>query len=168
LFWHRLSVWRRPPSVFQFTLLAENNTRGSSTCLDYEATAGDGVLGYMVRGDAYIQSVLFDCPNLMTTDTANGDDPAAGRLVADEVGGNGANNFIDSNTLDGFLPGPTERGIVPLESDYAGAFGQRETQADNWTAGWTRDLLLPPVCPEGTGDAGYDVDGERACSPRLP
>ncbi|MBC6413111.1 MAG: hypothetical protein GDA39_09715, partial [Hyphomonadaceae bacterium] len=91
----------------------------------------------------------------------NGDDPAMGRAAVETPGGN---NVVASNTLDGFIPGALERDAVAAFINYIGAFNpEEETNADNWAAGWTRDLLPEPVCPAGTEDAGYDIDGEDAC-----
>ncbi|MBC6413002.1 MAG: hypothetical protein GDA39_09120, partial [Hyphomonadaceae bacterium] len=177
--------------VHHFTLLAPDNTRGSgirvtagaqpsfskgivvdgNVCLDYEESAGDGKPGYQSDyrygsvNDPRFSKVLFDCGcGLVTTDTDNGDDPTEGRAA---VNARGSNNAVASNTLDGFMPGSAERRVEVISSHHIGAFGPEETNTDNWAAGWTRDLL-PEPCPAGTGDAGYDVDGERACSPRLP
>ena len=169
-----------------FTLLAADSTQGSgirvnrganpwfyngvvvhgNTCLDYEQTAGDGRPGYLLGSDPLFNSVLFDCPDLVTTDTDNGDDPVTGRAAVETPNGN---NVVASNTLDGFIPGALERGVSGAFGNHIGAFNpEEETNADNWAAGWTRDLLPEPVCPAGTEDAGYDIDGEDACSPRLP
>ncbi|MBC6403666.1 MAG: hypothetical protein GDA35_08610, partial [Hyphomonadaceae bacterium] len=165
-----------------FTLLAADSTQGSgirvntganpwfyngvvvhgNTCLDYEQTAGDGRPGYLLGSDPLFNSVLFDCPDLVTTDTDNGDDPDTGRAAVETPGGN---NVVASNTLDGFIAGALERGVSGAFSNHIGAFNpEEETNADNWAAGWTRDLLPEPVCPEGTEDAGYDTDGgEDVC-----
>ncbi|MBC6413112.1 MAG: hypothetical protein GDA39_09720, partial [Hyphomonadaceae bacterium] len=104
--------------LYNFTLLAADSTQGSgirvngggypwfyngvvvhgNTCLDYEQTAGDGRPGYLPGSDPLFNSVLFDCPDLVTTDTDNGDDPAMGRAAVETPGGN---NVVASNTLDG-------------------------------------------------------------------
>ncbi|MBC6412950.1 MAG: hypothetical protein GDA39_08815, partial [Hyphomonadaceae bacterium] len=167
--------------LYNFTLLAADSTQGSgirvdrganpwfyngvivhgNTCLDYEQTAGDGRPDYLPGSDPLFNSVLFDCPDLVTTDTDNGDDPAMGRAAVETPGGN---NVVASNTLDGFIAGALERGVVAAFINYIGAFNpEEETNADNWAAGWTRDLLPEPVCPAGTEDAGYDIDGEDVC-----
>ncbi|MBC6412323.1 MAG: hypothetical protein GDA39_05280, partial [Hyphomonadaceae bacterium] len=165
-----------------FTLLAADSTQGSgirvntganpwfyngvvvhgNTCLDYERTAGDGKPGYLLGSDPLFNSVLFDCPDLVTTDTDNGDDPATGRAAVETPNGD---NVVATNTLDGFIPGATERGVSGAFSNHIGAFNpEEETNADNWAAGWTRDLLPEPVCPAGTEDAGYNTDGgEDVC-----
>ncbi|MBC6404005.1 MAG: hypothetical protein GDA35_10385 [Hyphomonadaceae bacterium] len=158
--------------ISNFTLRAAGNTRGSGiritagadpsfrdgivvdgkTCLDYETTVGDGIS---------FRSVLFDCPNLVTTGA--GDDPDTGRNAVNKVD---SDNVITMNTLNGFIPGPKERGVKPTDGDYIGAFSPRETNTDNWAAGWTRDLLPEPECPAGTAAAGFDIFGHNVCTIR--
>ncbi|MBC6403202.1 MAG: hypothetical protein GDA35_06225, partial [Hyphomonadaceae bacterium] len=167
------------PIVHNFTLLAEGNTSGSgvrintgasawfnsgivvdgNTCVDYEETAGDGP-GYNYLHDASFVYVLFDCPDLVTTDTENGDDPATFRKIIKR-----GRNHVASNTLDFLMPGSVERGMLPDHSDrYIGAFSPEETNTGNWAAGWTRDFLPEPTCPAGTVDAGFDIGRQNVCN----
>ena len=167
--------------ITAFTLLAADNAKGSgirvnaganpsfyegivvdgNTCLDYETSAGDSVPGYSQLPDPIFQSVLFDCAvGLVTTDTDNGDDPTTGRAAVSA----GSDNFEETNTLDFLIPGAKERNVAAVFGDVIGAFGPEETNTDNWTVGWTRDLLPPPVCPAGTVDAGFDMFGQNVCN----
>ncbi|MBC6412240.1 MAG: hypothetical protein GDA39_04800, partial [Hyphomonadaceae bacterium] len=172
------------PRIIRFTLLAGDSTGGSgirlsggarpgftdgivvhgNTCIDYEATAGDGRQAISFSEDPALETSLYDCGvGLLTMDTGNGDDPVAGQAVFDDT----FSNVEAGNTLDGFIPGAAEgrvnAGAPPRL--HIGAFNPaEETNTDNWATGWTRDVLSGLSCPEGTADAGFDIFGQNVCN----
>ncbi|HAQ34023.1 MAG TPA: hypothetical protein DCQ53_01465, partial [Alphaproteobacteria bacterium] len=136
-------------------------------CFRWEGSAGDGVAGYNAALDPMFNSVLFDCDAGLTT--GNSDAAAAqGAVNAD------SNNFVGANSLAAtFFPGPVEAGVTPVDpttvdasfeaASFIGAFSPAETVTQNWAAGWTFNLFPDPVCPTGTTDSGFDIDGTTVC-----
>ena len=136
-------------------------------CFRFEPSAGNGVAGYQDGADPAFHSVLFDCDGGLAT--SNSDAAAAQGAVAAD-----ANNTITSDTLASVLfPGPNEQNVTPFDvttlssffepATYIGAFGPTETATSNWAAGWTFALFPDPVCPTGTNDSGFDIDGTTVC-----
>ncbi|MEO1310942.1 MAG: hypothetical protein AAFV51_08215 [Pseudomonadota bacterium] len=106
-----------------------------------------------------------------------GPDPVTGSIALtgndDQFAGDGealfnagTNNIaFPSSTLDGVIPGINEDSITAADptaidpffvaADYAGAFGGTDTNASNWTTGWTVSGSIPGSttvagCPTGT------------------
>jgi uncharacterized membrane protein len=137
-------------------------------CFRYQPDAGDGVAGYGGVGvDPSFQSVLFDCDGGIST--GNSDAAAATGAVNAN-----ANNVVGASSLAARLfPGPIENGMTPTDPSgadgflqnlgYVGAFGPNDTETQNWAAGWTFALFPDPVCPVGTTDSGFDINGTTVC-----
>ena len=136
----------------------------ANSCLEYENSAGDGILGYHAVNDPAFQSVLFDCGNGLLSASS---DAVTGQAAVDAD----PNNVVTTNSLGGFFPGPKELAVTPAvladpffdAVDYIGAFGPNESETDNWATGWTQNLFPDPECPTGTAKAGT-LNGQNLCN----
>ncbi len=162
---------RSNPTISNATFIGRNNGSGNE---GVQLRAGtDGVLAnFVVAG--FGSGVEYD-------ETATLSDPI---LSAFAVGGNasdgdaegvalltgGVNNQIfAADTLNGVIPGVNENAVTPtnpttlgsffMAASYAGAFGPSETNASNWTTGWTVGVpgAQAAGCPAATTATGEAV-----------
>jgi hypothetical protein len=86
---------------------------------------------------------------------------------------NATNSSQAASTLDGVIPGTAENSVTPTDisgggntlssTNFIGAFDPNtESNASNWTTGWTLDGTVPGAvntgCPTGTADTGAPAD----------
>jgi trimeric autotransporter adhesin len=136
-------------------------------CFRWEATAGDGVAGFIPAADPKFNSILFNCSALATSNSQTATVTAA-------VAADANNSTTVANTLNSKLfPGPTELARPAFNAttldpfftavNYIGAFSATETPTQNWAAGWTFNLFAAAKCPTGTTDSGFKIQGTTVC-----
>ncbi len=167
---------RSNPNLSNFTLIGRNNGSGNEGVQLRAGTNGrlaNFVVAGFGSGVEYDETATLSDPSLASF--AVGGNASDGDAEGVALLGAGANNQIfAADTLNGVIAGVNENSVTPTNpttlgsfftaATYAGAFGPTETNASNWTTGWT--VAVPGAqaagCPSGTTATGEAVPAGRS------
>ena len=167
---------RSNPNISNFTLIGRSNdssNEGVQLRAGTDGTLINGIIAGFGSGIEYVPTATLSDP--VVDSIALGGNLSDGDAAGLTLFGSGANNQIfAADTLNGVIPGVNENSVTPTSpatlgsfftaANYAGAFAPTDTNASNWTSGWTVAVpgAQPTGCPAGTTATGEAVPSGRA------
>lgn len=167
---------RSNPQISNVTLIGRNNG-SSNEGVQVRAGTNGQIVNVIVAG--FGSGVEYD-PVATLSDPILKSFAVAGNASTGNsdgvtlLGADATNKIFSGDTLDGVIPGVNENSVTPTNpttlggyftaANYVGAFAPTDTNASNWTSGWTVAVpgSQPAGCPTGTTATGEAVPAGRS------